>query len=99
MKTKDGLLKAEDVLLKTKDCLLKTEDILLKTRDGPSENRKLLTHNLTNVPTHPYTDIRLGRLQYAQPMAELKNKRYKPKQGKENETGQDKTKTKHYEAK
>ena len=33
------------------------------TKDGPSVNRKLLTHILTNVPTHRHTDIRLGRLQ------------------------------------
>ena len=38
--------------LKTTDILLKTEDVLLKTKDGPSVNRKLLTHILTNVPTH-----------------------------------------------
>ena len=51
------LRKTEDVLLETKDGLLKTEDILLKTKDGPSVNRKLLTHILTNVPTHSHTDI------------------------------------------
>ena len=45
-------LKKPDILLKTKDGLLKTEDILLKTKGGPSVNRKLLTHILTNVPTH-----------------------------------------------
>ena len=39
--------------MKTKDGLLKTEDILLKTKDGSSVNRKLLTHILTNVTTHP----------------------------------------------
>ena len=56
LKTEDGLLKTEDVLLKTKDGLLKTEDgllrtedVLLKTKNGPSVNRKLLTHILTNV--------------------------------------------------
>ena len=48
-------LKTKDVLLKTKDSLLKTEDILLKTKDGPSVNRKLLTHILTNIPTNPAT--------------------------------------------
>ena len=35
--------------------LLKTEYMLLKTKDGPSVNRKLLTHILTNIPTHPLT--------------------------------------------
>ena len=50
-------LKIKDVLLKTKDGLLKTGDILLKTKDGPSVNRKLLTHILTNIPTHQDTDI------------------------------------------
>ena len=54
------LKKTKDVLLKTKDGLLKTEDVLLKTKDGPSVNRKLLTHILTNVPIHPPTDIQLG---------------------------------------
>ena len=55
MKTKDSLLKTEDILLKTKDSLLKTEDILLKTKDSSSVKRKLLTHILTNVPTYPHT--------------------------------------------
>ena len=49
------LQKNKDVLLKTKDSLLKTEDILLKTKDGPSVNRKLLTHILTYIPTNPHT--------------------------------------------
>ena len=49
------LKKTEDILLKPKDSLLKTEDILLKTKYGPSVNRKLLTHILTNVPNHPPT--------------------------------------------
>ena len=57
------LKKGKDVLLKTKDGLLKTEDVPLKTKDSPSVNRKLLTHILTNGPTHQPTDIRLGRLQ------------------------------------
>ena len=57
------LKKTKDVLLKTNDGLLKTEDVLLKTKDGPSVKRKLLTHILTNVPTHPHTDIWLGWLQ------------------------------------
>ena len=43
------------ILLKAKDGLLKTENVLLKTKDGPSVNRKLLTHILTNVPTYPPT--------------------------------------------
>ena len=47
----------------TKDDLLKTEDVHLKTKDGPSVNRKLLTHILTYIPAHPHTDIWLGRLQ------------------------------------
>ena len=42
-------------LLKTEDGLLKTKDVLLKTKDCPSVIRKLLTHILTNVPTHPQT--------------------------------------------
>ena len=41
--------------MKTKDSLLKTEDVLLKTRNGPSVNRKLVTHILTNIPIHPHT--------------------------------------------
>ena len=45
----------KNVLLKTKDGLLKTEDMLLKTEDGPSVNGQLLTHILTNVPTHKQT--------------------------------------------
>ena len=49
------LKKTKDVLLKTKDSLLKTEDVLLKTKDGPSVNRKLLTHILTNIPTYTQT--------------------------------------------
>ena len=53
------LKKLKTYSCKTKDGLLKTEDVLLKTKDGPCVNRKLLTHILTNVPTH----IRLGRLQ------------------------------------
>ena len=55
------LKKTKDILLKTKDGLLKTEDVLLKTKDDPRANRKLLTHILTNVPTHPHTDIQVGR--------------------------------------
>ena len=41
-------LKNKDVFLKTKYGLLKTEDVLLTTKDGPSVNRKLLKHTLTN---------------------------------------------------
>ena len=49
------------------------KDIILGS--SPSENRELLTHIITNVLTHPPTDIRVGRLQKAQPMAELNKKR------------------------
>ena len=49
------LKKTIDVLLRTKDGLSKTEDVLVKTKDSPSVNKKLLTHILTNVPTHPHT--------------------------------------------
>ena len=62
-KLKDVLLKTKDCPLKTKDGLLKSEDVLLKTKDSPSVNNKLLTHILTNIPTHLHTDIRLRRLQ------------------------------------
>ena len=57
------LKKTKDILLKTKDSLLKTEAVPLKSKDGPSVNRKLLTHILTNIPTNPHTDIQLGQLQ------------------------------------
>ena len=40
---------------KLKTVYWKLEDVLLKTKDGPSVNRKLLTHILTNVPTHTQT--------------------------------------------
>ena len=49
------LERTKNALLKTKDGLLKTEDILLKTTDGPSVNKKLLTHILTNIPIYPST--------------------------------------------
>ena len=45
--------------LKNKDGPLNTEDVLLKTKDGPSVNRKLLTHpkKHTNPPTHRHLTL------------------------------------------
>ena len=48
--------------MRTKDGLLKMEDVLLKSKDGPSLNRILVTHILTNVPKHSPTDTQTSDL-------------------------------------
>ena len=60
MKTKDGLLRTEDVLLKPKDGLLKTEEVLLKTKDGSSVTRKLIPQFLTNISL--WLSLKTGKL-------------------------------------
>ena len=55
--------------MKTRDSPLKTEDTLLKTKEGPSVNRKLLTHilkNLSPIHRHPTWMITMAELKNGQ---------------------------------